>query len=115
MSDNFFADYLAAWATLDVDTVMEFFTDDIVYRDTTIGHGAKGADAMRRFTKASFDNVPEAYFDYVGHVTDGTDYAIEWVMQPMNVGGVSIGKLRDGKICENRDYWNGAAFQVPNV
>ena len=23
--------------------------------------------------------------------------------------------FRDGKICENRDYWNGAAFKVPNT
>lgn len=36
-------------------------------------------------------------------------------MQPMNVQGVSIGKLRDGKISEQRDYWNGAAFAMPNT
>lgn len=112
---NFFADYLAAWDTLDVDKVMEFFTDDVVYRDTTLNHGAKGDAEMRRFTQASFENVPDARFEYVGHVSDGTNYAIEWVMQPMGVVGVSYGKLRDGKICENRDYWNGAAFKVPNT
>ena len=44
---NFFADYLASWATLDLETVMAFFTDDIVYRDMTIGHGASGIDEMR--------------------------------------------------------------------
>lgn len=112
---NFFADYLAAWDTNDVDTVMAFFSDDIAYEDTTIGHGAKGDKQMRRFVQASFDNVPEARFDYVGHHSTGSEYAIEWVMQPMNVRGVSIGKLRDGKITENRDYWNGAAYTVPNT
>ena len=44
-----------------------------------------------------------------------TDFAVEWVMQPMNVRGVSIGTLRDGKIATQRDYWNGAAFAVPNT
>jgi ketosteroid isomerase-like protein len=112
---NFFVDYLAAWATLDVDKVMDFFTADIVYRDMTIGHGANDATEMRRFTKASFRNVPDAYFDYVGHVSDGESYAIQWIMQPMNIPGVSYGKLRDGKICENRDFWNGAAYKVPNT
>jgi hypothetical protein len=48
-------------------------------------------------------------------VDDGTSYTIEWVMQPMGVRGASIGLLRDGKIAENRDYWNGKAFDVPNT
>lgn len=102
---NFFAHYLHAWDTLDVDTVMAFFTD-IVYEDTTIGHGGTGEQQVRRFVRASFENVPEARFEYVGHLNTDTDYAIEWIMQPMGVCGVSIGKLRDGKISENRDDWN---------
>ena len=111
---NFFADYLASWDTNDPDAVLAFFTDDIEYEDTTIGHGASGLKQMRRFVQASFDNVPDASFDYVDHHSTGDAYAIEWVMQPMNVRGVSVGKLRDGKICENRDYWNGAAYTIPN-
>ena len=34
---------------------------------------------------------------------------------PIDVPGVSVGRLRDGKICSNRDYWNGAAYKVPNT
>jgi ketosteroid isomerase-like protein len=112
---NFFIDYFAAWESLDVDTVLAYFTDDIAYEDTTIGHSAAGNKQMRRFIQGSFDNVPDAKFDYVGHHMTATDFAVEWVMQPMNVRGVSVGKLRDGKICEQRDYWNGAAFKVPNT
>jgi ketosteroid isomerase-like protein len=112
---NFFEDYLAAWDTLDVDKVMEYFTDDIVYQDTTLGHGARNAKQMRRFVQASFDNVPEARMKYVSHFCAGDDYVYEWVMNPMQIPGVSVGKLRDGKICENRDYWDGAKFTVPNA
>ena len=112
---NFFHAYFAAWDRLDLDAVLAFFTDDVVYEDTTIGHGATGTKQMRRFVQASFDNVPDARFDYIGHVTTGTDFAVEWVMQPMNVRGVSIGTLRDGKIATQRDYWNGAAFAVPTA
>jgi ketosteroid isomerase-like protein len=110
-----FIDYFKAWDALDIDAVLAFFTDDIVYEDTTVKHGATGAKQMRRFIQASFDNVPDARFEYVGHVNTDTDFAVEWVMHPMNVRGVSIGKLRDGKISEQRDYWNGAAFAVPNT
>lgn len=114
-TDSFFVDYLAAWDTLDVDNVMAFFTEDIEYADTTIGHGARGTKQMRNFVRGSFENVPEARMQYVRHFATDTDYALEWVMNPMGVPGVSVGKLRDGKICENRDYWNGAAFTVPNI
>ncbi len=110
---NLFVDYFGAWDRLDIEAVLAFFTDDVVFEDTTLGHGANGLGQMRRFVQASFDNLPHARFDYVGHVLAGADFAVEWVMRPMNVRGLSIGRLRDGRICEQRDYWNGAAFEVP--
>jgi ketosteroid isomerase-like protein len=112
---NFFQDCLAAWASDDVDKVLAFYHDDIVYEDTTIAHKATGMKHMRYFVKASFTNAPGAYFDYVSSHTDGTGFAMEWIMQPMNVRGVSIGKLQDGKISEQRDYWDGRKFTVPNT
>lgn len=107
--------YLTSWHTLEVDNVLEWFTDDCVYEDTTIGHGAEGKKALGKFVNASFKNVPDARFEFVRGHDNGEAYAIEWVMQPMGVRGVSVGQLRDGKIAVNRDYWNGAAYQVPNV
>jgi hypothetical protein len=58
----------------------------------------------------SFKKAPATY-EVVGFESLGDSYAAEWVMQPQGVRGASIGKLRDGKISENRDYWNGAEFQ----
>lgn len=107
--------YLASWDTLDVDKVLDWFTDDCVFEDTTIGHGAHGLRQMRQFVEASFRNVPDARFEFVRGHDDGESYAIEWIMQPMNVRGASVGRLRDGKIAVHRDYWNGAAYKVPNV
>jgi ketosteroid isomerase-like protein len=115
MMSNFFEDYMAAWATEDVDTVMAFFDDDIVYEDTTLAHVANGTKEMRRLVKASFTSLPNTHFDVVGHVSDGTSYAIEWILQPVNVRGISIGTLRNGKIVANRDYWNGNAFNIPGT
>jgi ketosteroid isomerase-like protein len=112
---NWYEDYLNSWATLDVDQVLAFFTDDLSYEDTTIKHGATGIEQFRKFVKASFRNVPDARFEFVRGHSDGEGYSIEWIMHPMGVAGVSVGRLRDGKISENRDYWNGAAYTVPNT
>ena len=113
--NDWFEAYLTSWGTLDVDQVASWFTDDAVYFDMTIGHGAHGISQVRKFAAASFKNVPDARFEFVRGHADDTGYSIEWIMQPMNVPGVSVGRLRDGKICENRDYWNGAAYKVPNT
>ncbi len=107
--------YLASWDTLDVEKVLDWFTDDCIFEDTTIGHGAEGIRQMRKFVEASFRNVPDARFEFVRGHDNGEAYAIEWIMQPMNIRGVSVGQLRDGRIAVHRDYWNGAAYTVANV
>ena len=112
---TWYEQYLAAWDSLDIEQVLAWIGDDPYYEDTTIGHSAKGTKQVRNFIAASFENVPDARFEFVNGVDDGESYAIEWVMHPMGVRGVSFGKLVDGKIVENRDYWNGKLFDVPNT
>jgi ketosteroid isomerase-like protein len=111
---DYFTSYFDAWHNLDLERVMAFFADDVVYEDTTVGAIARGTEQMRKFVKDSFRRVPDARFDLVYSFSTGTDYSMEWVMQPMGVRGLSIGKMREGKITENRDYWNGALFQLPD-
>jgi ketosteroid isomerase-like protein len=115
MSRTWYEEYFSRWDALDVEGVLEWVTDDVVYEDTTLGHKAEGKDQMRKFVEASFRNVPDARFELVRGHDDGDAYAIEWVMHPMGVRGVSVGTLQDGRIRSNRDYWNGAAYQVPNT
>jgi ketosteroid isomerase-like protein len=112
---TWYEQYLSSWDAYDIDKVLAWFTDDVLYEDTTIGHGAEGIGRMRKFVEASFRNVPDARFEFVRGHDNGEAYAIEWIMHPMGVPGVSVGQLRDGKICVNRDYWNGAAYKVPNT
>jgi ketosteroid isomerase-like protein len=114
MHEHFRA-YYAAWNSLDLEAVLSFFTDDIEFEDTTLGSGARGLAKMRRFVQASFATLPDARFQYVGHLATETHFAVEWVMLPMKVRGVSIGTLRDGKISAQRDYWNGSKFSPPHA
>lgn len=108
---TWFEEYLAAWDSLDVERVLEWMTDDIVYEDTTLGEVARGTKQMRKFAEASFRNVPDARFEFLGGHDDGTSFAMEWIMHPMGVQGATVGSLRNGKVSAHRDYWNGAKFQ----
>jgi hypothetical protein len=104
---SFFHRYLDAWGAHDVDALMAFFTDDIAFRDTTTGHGATGTSKMRRFVEASFASYPVSRFELRSHVCDAGSFAMEWVMHPAGINGVSFGRIVDGRIAEQRDYWDG--------
>jgi ketosteroid isomerase-like protein len=109
---TWFEEYLGAWATEDVDKVMAWMDDDIEFEDTTVGHKATGKERMAKFVAGSFKAVPGAWFDFVKGADMGDDYYIEWIMQPANVRGVSVGTRRDGKIRNNRDYWDGKKYTI---
>jgi ketosteroid isomerase-like protein len=106
-------EYYEAWDRGDVDTIVKWVTDDVVFEDVTMGHVSRGRDKFRRFVELALQRVPDANYEVVELQTMGDTYWSEWIMQPMGVRGVSVGKTREGKISENRDYWNGALFQPP--
>jgi ketosteroid isomerase-like protein len=112
MMSTWFEEYLAAWDSRDISRVADWVTDDIAFEDVGAGHKATGRQAFARFAAASFKAVPHARFDFVAGAEFGDAYFIEWVMQPMALRGVSVGRRRDGKIAENRDYWNSAQYRI---
>jgi ketosteroid isomerase-like protein len=107
-----FKEYLDSWGTKDVDRVTDWVTDDVEFEDVGAGHKVTGKDKVAKFVAASFAAVPDATFDFVGGEELGDAYYMEWVMQPMGIRGVSVGRRRDGKIAVNRDYWNGKLLDV---
>ena len=112
--NDFVRGYYAAWGALDLERVLAYFADDIEFEDIVVGAKANGLRQMRRFVQGSFDRLPEARFEYVGGHATGTDFAVEWIMHPMGIRGVSIGTMNEvGKITAQRDYWNGALFSLP--
>ena len=122
-------EYLAAWSSHDAARVTSFVTDDVVYTDAALGERFEGAAAVRRF----IDDMTRSFSTDVtftpGQLIVATAdlYAAEWTMAGTNdraaedrglpitgkrfeIAGVSIGRLRDGKISENHDYWDMATF-----
>ncbi len=69
---TWFEEYLDAWKAEDVDKVMAWFTDDVVFEDTTAGHKATGAVQMTKFVRGSFKAVPGASFEFVKGWTSAT-------------------------------------------
>jgi steroid delta-isomerase-like uncharacterized protein len=99
---------------------------DAVYQDIPLGQTHRGVAAIAAFVDGMAAGFSSDYrFEPGPVVATDVAYAAEWVMsgthdrsdgtlpatgKPYRIAGVSVGRLRDGKIAENRDYWDMASF-----
>src|SRR5689334_18683931 len=121
--------YLDAWNSHDAAELLACMTDDVVFDDKAMGERADGRDAVRAMLQEMLEGFSTDFRIEPGEltVTDGDTWAAEWVMtgtndredrthglprtgRPFRIQGLSIGRLRDGKIAEERLYWNLAEY-----
>jgi steroid delta-isomerase-like uncharacterized protein len=120
--------YMDALNAHDSAAVVEHMTDDVGYVDLGINQRMEGRSAVREFIGGMETTFSSDYrIDFSRALVDGDSYAVEWTMSGTNDGadpqhglpatghrfeipGVSIGRLRDGKIAENKDYYNLAGY-----
>ena len=120
--------YTDAWNSHDGSAVAECFSDDAVYAEVTLGERFEGRDAIRQFVDDVSVSLSTDYRITLGQVIVTEDaYAFEWTMSGTNdrpdprrglpdtgkrfeFPGVAIGRMRNGKIAENKSYWNLATY-----
>jgi ketosteroid isomerase-like protein len=103
--------YDAAWNAQDVDAIMAFHPDDVVFHNHTAGECVEGAAAMREHVAGIFAAYPDLRFRrrrlYVGpeHATSEWTAAatlpdgrrVEW-------DGIDVFPMRDGLIARKDVY-----------
>ena len=116
--------YLDAWNAHDAAAVARYMADDAIYEDVALGRVLHGPSEIASFVEEATTSSSDFRFEVVSLFTAGNDYANEWVMLGTNdregrgvpatgrsfrVRGASIGRLNaNGRIVENRDYYNVA-------
>ena len=104
--------YYEAWTQGDVDTIMGYFTDDIVYEDVATGALNTGAEAVRGFAQGFADKYKGVSLVPASVVIGHGGAAVEWVMsggtgeEAWSVRGVCVLETRKGKISRATDYWD---------
>ena len=117
--------YLDAWNSHDPDKLLACMTDDAVFDDRALGERMEGPDAIRAMVVDMHEHMSTDFRLENGELVVATDdtWAAEWTMigtndradeargfpstgRPFAVHGLSIGRLRDGKVAEDRIYWN---------
>src|SRR5512138_272662 len=118
----FFDGYLDAWNAHDPAAVARYMADDAIYEDVALGRVLHGPSQIAAFVEEATRASSDFRFEEVSLFTADRDYANEWIMIGTNdravqgvpatgrafrVRGASVGKLdANGRIVENRDYYN---------
>src|ERR1700728_1074249 len=126
MADSFGQKFIDTWNSQDPKAISDLFAEDGTQEDLGVGDFYKGHESISAY-------VVEMGSDY--HLTllseqvSAHAYAIEWEVEgrhtssiggtlpptnkPFRFRAVSVGRLDgDGKIVENRDYYNMAAVMA---
>ncbi|MBM4254346.1 MAG: hypothetical protein FJ147_00435 [Deltaproteobacteria bacterium] len=122
--------WLETYNTADLDGAMACYTDDVEFEDPIFGELVHGKPALRQaFSQFFFSGVTKLRFlEWSGGPVGG---AVEWEWtatwganrtflgfdashKRFVVRGVTVLKLRDGKISHQTDYWDarGALRQL---
>jgi steroid delta-isomerase-like uncharacterized protein len=120
-------DYGDAWNRHDADGIVAFMTEDAVYEDIALNAHSEGHEEIKAFIRGMSERISsDSAFEFPEPivVTDQA-YTLEWSMRgthdqsneqlpasgkPFEIHGVSVGKLLDGRITWNRDYWSMGEF-----
>jgi len=109
---SFLDQYLDAWHSRDVEQLMPFFAQEILYEDLALKKSLNHNE-LKEFIKNCFINNKELRFEKVSACITENYIAWEWIMyRTRNTGekqivpGMSMTEFRDGKVIKNRDYWS---------
>lgn len=106
--------YLNAFATGEPAAVASHVTDDFENIQVgLLGTGCSGADTYRERLAGFLGAFTNLKYDVEELIVDGDKVAAAYKMtftdndRPMEVEGVMIMTIRDGKIAVRKDYWDG--------
>ncbi len=117
MNSNITTAFIDAWETLDVDAIMDFFTEDAIYTNIPMDPPNNGKAEIRAFIEGFVGSASEIEF-IVHHQIESADGIvmnertdrINFNGKVVNLPVMGIFEFRDGKICAWRDYFDMAMF-----
>ena len=116
---GFTEDYIDTWNAKDEERFLAQFAPNGRYSDVTMRLTYDGLDEIRRMIQGTLNSYQNYTFKHISGICDGRMYAVEWSHTSVSihdgkehtVRAVSVGDLDEqGRILENRDYWNPAHY-----
>lgn len=121
--EAFNRELLDAWDAHDIDRILTFYTDDVVYEDVpTVENGwgpvLRGRQMLRESLVEMFEDMPDVGFRFVSASGVGDRMLVEWIMTgsrwrdftgEFSIPAVSVITLEGDKIASDRDYYDDTA------
>jgi steroid delta-isomerase-like uncharacterized protein len=122
-AEKMLQDWNEAWNAHEVERILSYFTDDIVFEDLGGARVMRGKEEMRTWINETLSAFPDFRTDLKSLFVSGEWAGSEWVasgtfkgqlprLKPTgksySVRGASIMELHDGKIKRNADYYDSA-------
>ncbi|MGH7823192.1 MAG: GNAT family N-acetyltransferase, partial [Candidatus Binatia bacterium] len=112
-----------AWLAEDLEEYLALWTEDMEFRSPVHAEPLGGRDAFAELVRRSFDFARPLRFDFHEIAVVGDRVLAEWTIAiaPRGGGGeiewrgMSIARLRDGRIAFWREYWNPADLSPRGV
>ncbi len=109
--------FIQAWCEIDVETIMDTFTEDAAYANLPMGPPHVGKAAIREFIDGFLSTTTAINF-VVHHQVEGQDGvvmnertdALTMDGKVIELPVMGVFEFRDGKICAWRDYFDMSAF-----
>jgi len=115
------SDVLEFWNTHDIEGILQFYDDEIVWRNVGLEETYEGKQAVREFLGRLMTALPDLVFTVDHKIARGDNVAEQWTIRGTHLGtflgipptgrqieiqALSMVVLRDGKFLRDEFYWD---------
>jgi steroid delta-isomerase-like uncharacterized protein len=115
------SDVLQFWNTHDVEGILTFYDDEIVWVNMGLEESYEGKQAVRDFLNRLMSAIPDLVFTVTHKIARGDNVSEQWNIKgthlgtflgipptgrPIVIEALSMVRLRDGKFLRDEFYWD---------
>jgi steroid delta-isomerase-like uncharacterized protein len=118
------ADVLQFWNTGDIDGILTFYVDEIVWRNVALDETYRGKSEVRGFLTRLFSAIPDLQFTVDYKIARADNVSEQWTVagthlgpfmgipptgRPVEIRALSMVTMRAGKFLRDEFYWDTGA------
>ena len=118
------ADVLPYWNSGDIEGIVSFYDDDIVWKNMALEETYRGKSEVREFLTRLFTAIPDLVFTVDFKIARGDNVSEQWTVSGTHLGpfmgipatgrhveirALSMVTLREGKFLRDEFYWDTGA------
>jgi len=119
--------FIKALNEKDIGKLVSLFNENGTYEEVCSGRLNKGREAIANYIRATIEGIPDSEFELISISCSANHAMFEWIWKGTNsigwpamnlpstnkymeLRGVSVMDIENGRIRANRDYWDWNSF-----